>query len=179
MLINQTQILNAKQRKQLLAQIKEQWDVAEKPLADLNKFVFLRSTNDKIYLINRDFQKLLEQKGEKKFRIDKVGMYFGLFGPREVRVNIEGSQLIGKNAKKNIIEVDDKQLNDWVTGNEIVLNEKQIRSSSSLSGFIIIKHKNKKTNKFDYFGSGLYREDFQTKEKKILNFVSKNRRVKL
>ena len=85
-------------------------------------------------------------------------MYFCELG-KEIRLSIEGSQLVGPKATKNIAEITEQQAKQWLKGEDLEIKD------NHYSGFIIIKHDN-------YFlGAGKY------KENKILNYVGKSRRI--
>ena len=143
-------ILNKKKIKEILALIKKQWGTDFK-----TELVFLMNTQNKIFLVNREvFNLNLE-----KLRINSIGLYFGELKNNELRLSIEGSQLIGNNAKQNIVELNEKQAMQWLKGQDIDIK-------GNYKGFVIIKHKN------DFLGTGKY------KHGKVLNFVSKARRFK-
>lgn len=143
-------ILNRKKIKEILALIKKQWDSDFK-----TELVFLMNTQNKIFLVNKEvFNLNLE-----KLRINSIGLYFGELKNNELRLSIEGSQLVGKNAKENITELNEKQAMQWLKGQDI-------DTKGNYKGFIIIKHKN------DFLGTGKY------KDGKVLNFVPKARRFK-
>ena len=72
-------------------------------------------------------------------------------------MSIEGSQLIGKYATKNIIEISDEELRYWFNGEPLVRD---------ISGFFLIRYKT------DFIGCGY------SKEGKIINYVPKERRAK-
>jgi len=143
-------ILNRKKVKEILALIKKQWD------ADFRtELAFLMNTQNKIFLANKEVFNLdLE-----KLRINSIGLYFGELKNNELRLSIEGSQIIGKSAKRNFVELDDKQAMQWLKGEDI-------DTKGNYKGFVILKHKN------DFLGTGKY------KDGKVLNFVSKARRFK-
>jgi len=142
--------LGSKEKKQLLQQIKKQWG------ADFNPdFVFFKNEKQKIYVIHKDLAKI-DLSGA---RVNSVGLYFGEDKKGELRLSIEGSQLIGPRAKKNIIELNDEESIAWLRGEDL---EKE----GDWSGFIIIKHND------DYMATGKY-----TADKRILNFVPKARRL--
>ena len=142
--------LASKDKKQLLALIKAQWNADFKP-----EFVFFRNEKQKIYVIHKDIAKI-DLSGA---RINTVGMYFGEYKKGELRLSIEGSQLIGPLAKKNVVELDDKEAIAWLRGNDL-------NKEGDWSGFVIVKHND------DYLGSGKY-----TADKRLLNFVPKARRL--
>ncbi len=143
-------ILSSKDKKLLLALIKKQWGADFKP-----DFVFFKNEKQKIYAVHRDIAKI-DLSGA---RINTVGMYFGEQKKGELRLSIEGSQLIGPIAKKNIIKLDNKEVLDWLRGEDL-------QKDGDWSGFIIIKHTD------DFMGTGKY-----TQDKRILNFVPKARRL--
>ena len=78
----------------------------------------------------------------------------------EIRLSIEGSQIIGPKAAKNVVEINEEQTKEWLKGEDL-----EIDGKSNYSGFVIIKHN------ADFLGTGKY------KENKILNYVSKSRRI--
>ncbi len=143
-------ILNKKQIKLILKKLEAQFG-----FKDTLDFVFLQNREGKIFLINKDIAKV----DLSKLRINSIGLYFGKIEQDELRLSIEGSQLIGKKAKKNIVELNSQQLKQWLKGEDIENNKHQ--------DFVIIRH-----NK-DFLGTGKAKQD------KILNFVPKARRIKI
>ena len=143
-------ILSGKDKKLLLALIKKQWGAEFKP-----ELVFFRNDKDKLYAVHKDIAKI-DLSGA---RINTVGMYFGEQKKGELRLSIEGSQLIGPIAKQNVLELDDQETLDWLRGEDL-------QKEGDWSGFIIVKHKD------DFMGTGKY-----TQDKRILNFVPKARRL--
>jgi len=143
-------ILNRKKIKEILALIKKQWGADFK-----TELAFLMNTQNKIFLVNREvFNLNLE-----KLRINSIGLYFGELKNNELRLSIEGSQLIGNDAKQNLIEINETKAMQWLKGEDIGIK-------GNYKGFVIIKHKN------DFLGTGKY------KDGKVLNFVPKARRFK-
>jgi len=142
-------ILNKKQVKEILAIIKNQWDCTH----NLD-YIFLLNEKNKLYIVNKDINKI----DLSKLRINSLGLYFGELKNNQLRLSIEGSQLIGKFAKNNVIKLNDKEARLWLKGYDI---EKKAKSE----GFVILKHNT------DYLGTGRY------KDNKIFNFVPKTRRI--
>jgi NOL1/NOP2/fmu family ribosome biogenesis protein len=147
--MQQLEILNGKKVKEILSLISEQWGCDWK--TDL---VFLLSSNDKINVISRDLEKL----DTDKIKIDALGMYFAAIENGELRLSIEGSQIIGPLAEHNVVELTDEETKKWVSGEDL---EKE----TDWTRFVLIKH-----NK-DFLGTG------RVKDKKILNYFPKSRRV--
>ncbi len=143
-------ILNKKQIKEILALIKQQWD------ADIDlDYAFLKDNDDKVFIINKEFAEIdLE-----KLRINNMGLYFAQKMIDGLRLSIEGSQLIGPKAKKNVLELNEKQIKQWLQGNDLEIK-------TELKNYVILKH-----NK-DFLGTG------KIKDNKILNYIPKSRRLK-
>jgi NOL1/NOP2/fmu family ribosome biogenesis protein len=75
-------------------------------------------------------------------------------------LSIEGSQLLKNQITKNIFELDEKQAEQWMLGNEINIK-------TDKRGFFIMKFKE------DFLGTG------KISAEKISNFVPKSRRLKI
>ncbi len=152
--------MNSKEIKELLLKIKEQWDADLKK--DAEKYAFLQNAEDKIFIANKELFSI----DLSKIRINSLGVYFAQYDKMGLRLSIEGSQLIGKYAKKNITEIDDKQAKEWMNGEDLFVG-----AEKELKGFVIVKRSN---DSDDFLGSGKY----QKETGRIFNFVPKARRVK-
>jgi NOL1/NOP2/fmu family ribosome biogenesis protein len=144
-------ILNKKEVKNIFSIIKKQFDADVK----LN-YVFLINNKNRLYIVNKEVFDI----NIDKLKINSFGLYFGEFRGDGLRLSIEGSQLIGPKAKKNVLELDNKQAREWLKGYDSSLKSKE-------KGFVIIKHKN------DFLGCG------KVVENKILNYVPKTRRLRV
>ena len=162
--MRQSRILNTREIKGILETLNRQWGADSKK--KFSQYVVLLSSKDRLYLLSRDFAKL----DDKKLRIDSAGLYFGeIMENREIRLSIEGSQLIGPLAEKNVAELDDGETKLWLSGADL---EKDVKAE----GFVILKNRNITTGKYDFLGCGKYKLD-ETKKGKILNYVPKSRRI--
>ena len=85
-------------------------------------------------------------------------MYFCEIKNDELRLSIEGTQLIGPTAKKNVVEITKEEMRSWLKGNNL-------QKETDCKGFAIIKYGN------DYLGCGKIRKN------EIINFVPKTRRI--
>jgi len=151
MLIKNAEVLNSKRIRQILSVLKEQWDYEEK--LDCG---FLQKEND-IFLVTRDIDKI--DLGQ--LNLNSLGLYFGEIRNEQLRLSIEGSQIIGPKAKKNVVELDNNQLQHWLAGGDIELSTAAVENNS----YAIIKQGN------DFFGCG------RIKNSTLLNFVPKARRL--
>ena len=145
-------ILNSREIKDLMKKLNDQWGFDSKL-----DYAFLRNNNNKIFIVNKDISKI----DFERLRINSVGLYFCEISDK-IRLSIEGSQIIGPKATKNIVEIDEEQAKQWIKGEDTPVN-----SNPENSGFQIIR-KGK-----DFLGTGML------KDNEILNFVPKARRVNI
>ncbi len=149
-------ILNGKETREILAMVKEQWG-AEIELP----YGVMRNNNNRIYLANRDVFGM----DLGKLKISSIGIYFGeVMKDKEsrkdiaIRLSIEGSQIVGPDAVKNVVGLDAAKAREWLKGMDV-----DVKTEGR--GFMIIKSRN------DYMGSG------KAMGEKILNYVQKARRI--
>ena len=143
-------ILNAKEKKAINQLLEEQWGCTQKL-----DYVYIKNTKNRIFFMNRD----LEHLDMGSLRLSSVGLYIGeLMHESEIRLSIEGSQVVGPNATKNIIEVTASQMRSWLKGNDLEI-------STETKGFVILKWSK------DFLGCG------RVKEGRIINYVPKTRRI--
>jgi NOL1/NOP2/fmu family ribosome biogenesis protein len=142
-------ILNKKEIKSILESINKQWGCDIKL-----DYAFLMNQNNRIFLANKELFDI----DMKKLRVNSLGLYFGEFSNDELRLTIEGSQLIGPKATKNVLELDDFETKEWLKGTDL---DKEIDGK----GFFLIKHDE------DFMGSG------KLKDNKLLNYTPKTRRL--
>ena len=151
--IGPLKILSKKEAERIIESIKDRFGINE--LKELTEnYGFLISNNNRVYLISKDISNI----DISKLNMNSIGMYFCDIN-EDVILSIEGTQLIGNKATKNIIELDEEQMKEWLLGRDIEISENH-------EGSVILKYKE------DFLGCG------QIKENKILNFVAKNRRIK-
>jgi len=147
--MSQLKILNSKEIKEILKLIEKQWGAKLKL-----DYAFLKNRKNRVFIVNKDISKI----DFSKLRINSFGMYFCEDDNIGIRLSIEGSQIVGPKATKNIVEVNDAQTKQWFKGEDLEI-------SGNYSGFLIIKHNN------DFLGTGKY------KEGRVLNYVGKSRRI--
>lgn len=143
------EVMNSKATKEIKHMLEEQFGIKNK-----FEFAFTKNAKDKIYVINRDVEKIRFD----KLRIDSAGLYIGTIQPDGFRPSIEGTQMLGKLAKKNVVEISLEQKHEWMKGNNIDLPGENER-------IVLLKWKN------DFLGSG------KIKNGVVLNSVPKARRL--
>ncbi|MEA2035871.1 MAG: hypothetical protein U9O94_00075 [Nanoarchaeota archaeon] len=142
-------LFDRKDKKRFLEILKKQFGFEDK--LDYNFFI---NTKNKVFIVNKEIAEI----DLSKIRINSLGSYIAEYRHDEVRLTIEGSQIIGEKAKKNILELNDPEIKEWLSG-------KDIDKQTDLKGFVIIK------NKEDFIGSG------KVSNNRILNYVPKIRRI--
>ena len=145
-------ILNSREIKGVYRLIEKQWGAKIKL-----DYGFLKSNKNRVFVVSKDISKI----DSSKLRLNSAGMYFCEIDDKGIRLSIEGSQIVGPKASKNIIELDEEETKKWFKGEDL---EKECKDCS---GFLIIKNKN------DFLGAGKYSNG------RILNYVGKSRRVNL
>ncbi len=145
-------ILNNREIKGIYELIEGQWGAKIK----LERG-FLKNSKNRVFIVSKDISKI----DTSKLRLNSAGMYFCEIDPKGIRLSIEGSQIVGPKAEKNVVELNEEETKGWFKGEDL---EKEC---SGCSGFVILKHKN------DFLGNGKYSNG------RILNYVSKTRRANL
>jgi NOL1/NOP2/fmu family ribosome biogenesis protein len=144
-----------KEKEKLVQQLNEQFGIEEIPweIAKLGK--------ERIILFSGDMSEKDLLKFDYLARIEGVGLYFAKIdeNTKDIRLSIEGANLLKNQIKKNIFEMDEKQAEQWMLGQELNI-------TTGKKGFFIMKFKD------DILGTG------KISENKISNFVPKSRRLK-
>lgn len=146
-------ILNKKRIKEILESIKQQFG----SVAKLD-YGFVLTAKEKVYIVNKE----IGQVDLDGARINSLGMYFCEYRHNQVRLSIEGSQLVGPTATKNVLSLTDDQAIQWMNGQELEIDNPAVDRQ-----FVIIK------NNKDFLGSG------KIIDGKLLNFIPKVRRLHL
>jgi 16S rRNA (cytosine1407-C5)-methyltransferase len=117
-------------------------------------YALYQNNRDKLYIVDKsvvtvDFNKI---------RVNALGLYFGEINEGMIRLSMEGAQMIGPLAKKNVVEISNDEAKEWMQGIDIEIK-------TGLSGYVLIKNNN------DFLGCG------KATQNKILNYVPKIRRL--
>ena len=143
-------ILNSKEIKGILSIIDYQWGCRKKL-----GYAFLMNGKGRIFVVSMDVGLV----DFEKLRINSMGLYFGEIKGDDLRLSIEGSQIIGPLASKNLVDIDGREMSSWLRGNDLE------KDCPGCSGFVIIR------NDSDFLGCGRYSNGI------IKNFVPKTRRI--
>lgn len=141
------------EKKELLNHLKEQFGINEIP------WTLARWGKERIIIIPESISKKEIESVDDAGRIENLGLYFAKEDIDGVRLSIEGSNLLKNQIMKNVFEMDEKQLEAWMLG-------QQLNVPIEKKGFLIMKYKD------DFLGTG------KASENRITNFVPKSRRLK-
>ncbi|MCW1296359.1 MAG: hypothetical protein OH319_01620 [Candidatus Parvarchaeota archaeon] len=141
--------LSRGEEKKIFDELSKQYGIKFK-----NKFLWFESGKGRLWILNKN----VDVNEFKRMRIKFLGTYVAFKEKDGIRLTIEGSQIFGKEARKNVIEVTEKDLHEWLRGYDL-----QIKTN--FTGYVIIKRGN------DFAGCG------KALGNKILNMVPKSRRI--
>jgi len=145
--------IKSSEKKKLLAQLKEQFGITKLP------YLLIETGKEKV----RGFSGNLTKEEIKALwnatNIEIIGMYLFKKEKREkLRLSLDASHILKNQITKNIFELSDKQLEDWIRGRDI--------TAEAPEGILAIKHNS------DFIGNGL------STGQKIINHVPKERRIR-
>lgn len=153
-------ILNSKETKHILEKIRDHYgyDIDKNEL----DYALLMNKDKRIYIISKDLARVPYD----DMKVDGIGAYFGELYNEKLRLSIEGAQIIGPHATKNIYDLNYDQMISWIKGNDIEFDDVG-------DDFVIVRYLEPKTQKYDILGCGKYNR--QTR--KLINYVSKSRKL--
>ncbi len=151
--------LSRKEAKTILLKIAEQFGIEDIEYF-LKRYIFFSNKSGKIYILSKETSSIVK---DKDLPISHFGLYIASVEKSGVRLSIEGSQLFGSFARKNIVEISRSSATLWMAGFDINISAK----NSSYQGFVLIKCKN------SFLGCGYL------KSGKILNYIPKHRRINI
>jgi len=141
--------LNSREVKVIRKKIENQWGWCP-PMDD---YFFMARRDERVAIVSKEVERLDIQ------RVNTAGLYFVKIVSGEIKLTIEGSQIVGPKSKKNVVELNDEEVQQWIRGFDIP-------REGFTKGFLIIRNKN------DYLGCTKHSGD------KLHNLVPKERRIK-
>ena len=151
--MNYIKILNQKEKGEIKRALNEQFAVDSIP------GILAMRGQERIFLFTGNLDEKEIKKLEDCTFIERLGVYFAKIVDGKIRLSLEGSQVLSAQIKKNILSLDFQQAEEWMKGHELPIK-------TGNHGFMVIKHKE------DFLGTG------KASEKKIGNFIPKNRRLR-
>jgi NOL1/NOP2/fmu family ribosome biogenesis protein len=152
--------LNSGEKKKLVVQLNDQFGIEYLP----ENASLIRTAKGKIILFTGELtEKEMDKIREITF-IEGAGVYIGKYLEPEaresdIRLTLEGTEIFKEQITKNIMEIEDKQMQEWMEGKDLPIETEK-------RGIYVIKYKS------DLLGTG------KASEKRIANFVPKERRLR-
>jgi len=146
-------ILSSKEKKEIERKLNIQFGIKNIP------GIILRRGEERLFLLQEDINSKAIREIEKVAFIERAGIYFAKIVRDKIRLSIEGTFALKDQIKKNIYELNDEQIQEWMMGRELPIK-------TGKKDFLVIK------NNEDFFGCG------KASEEKIGNFIPKSRRLK-
>ena len=148
-----TKVLSEQEHIEIENNLHEQFGI------DLVDGLLIKKGEERLFFFSGNFSEAQIKNLEACVPIERLGIYFAKIIGNDVKLSIEGTNLLKIQIKKNIFELNEKQLEEWMTGSDL-----QVKTGKK--GFIVVKYKD------DLLGCG------KASEEKIGNYIPKSRRLK-
>lgn len=145
------EILNTRKLKKIKERLIEQFDYALE-----EDYAFLLNEKGRLFIVNKDISRV----DLKKLRVDKYGLYFGEWREEELRLSMEGAWIVGRKAKKNVVDLDEEEIRKYFLGEDL---DKDLGEEKR---WVLLRFKGEVVSCAKY------------KEKRILNYLPKIHRSK-
>jgi NOL1/NOP2/fmu family ribosome biogenesis protein len=145
-------IIYSTAKKRILEKLKEQYGIEKLP------YLLLQFGKEKITIFSGSLSSEELRALDRNIRIETAGLYAIKEQKEELRLTLDGTQILKNQITKNVLEINDKQAEEWFRRNDLYIKTN--------SAFKILK------NKEDFIGSGKSTGD------RITNFIPKERRIK-
>ncbi|MAG79268.1 hypothetical protein CMI40_02730 [Candidatus Pacearchaeota archaeon] len=151
--MNQLKILNKNEKQEILNKLNKQFGINNIP------GIIVKRGEEKLFLFSGNFNEKQIKNLERTVPIEGVGVYFAKLVKEEIRLSIEGTQILKDQINQNIFELNQEQTNQWMKGQELNIK-------TGKKGFVVMKYKD------NFLGCG------KASIEKITNFIPKSRRLK-
>ena len=139
-------------KKRIIEQLNIQYGIKELP------YLVIEFGKEKLRVYSGIFSKEELYHLDNEARIETIGLYFAKWENNEIRLTIDGVQLLKNQITKNIVILDDKYSDDWLKGSDLDIKTEP--------GWKILKHNE------EFLGCG------KSTGERITNFMPKERRIK-
>lgn len=106
-------ILNQIERKQIEDKLKEQFGIKEIP----GKIVMRGA--ERLFFFTGEIDEIEIRKIEEVAPIEKIGVYFAKIINDDIKLTIEGTQILKEQINKGIFEINDERAEEWMMGREL------------------------------------------------------------
>lgn len=186
-------ILSKHETQEILEKLKDQFGIDEIP------GILLRIGQERLFLYQGSLNEKEIKKLEETVPVERLGVYIGKLQDDGIRLSIEGTHIFKNQITKNIFELEENQVEPWMKGNEILLDDYNVKNKiANEDSMLTSKNKSVSDSKpISGWGGGdksvrlkpnkgfvimKYKNDFlgtgKASENKITNFIPKNRRLR-
>ena len=151
--MNQLKILNKNEKQEIVNKLKNQFGINEV------SGMLIKVGEERIFLFRGNLNEKQIKKLEKTVPIERIGVYFGKEQNNQIRISIECVNILKNQINKNIFELNEKQAEQWMKGQELNIQ-------TGKKDFLIMKYKD------NFLGCG------KASAEKIGNYIPKSRRLK-
>lgn len=144
--------LSSSEKKEIIRRLNESFGIKELP------YLLIQTGKEKIRAYSGNFSKDELIKLSIMVNVELIGLYLLKLEKSGIRLSHDAVSLLKDKIIKNIIEIDEKQAEQWVSGKDL-----EIKAEKK---FVILKYKE------DLIGCG------KSTGERIINLVPKERRVK-
>jgi len=140
------------EKRRIVEQLNEKFGISELP------YLLIESGKEKIRAFSGSLSKDEILEIAKLTRIEGIGIYLLKKEHDELRLSFDATQILAKQITKNIVDINDEQLEKWIRGHDLDIKVPQ--------GIVVVRHNG------NFLGCGKSNGD------KIFNYVPKERRIK-
>lgn len=144
-------LLQSPEKKKILEELKHLFGIENLP------YLLIRTGNEKIRAYSGSLSKDEIMELSRLVNIEIIGVYF-LKEEGDLRLSLDATQILKSQITKSIIDIDDKDFNLWIRGQDI-----DIKTDS---GVKVIRYKD------NFIGCG------KSNGQKIFNYIPKERRLR-
>ncbi len=145
------QFIKSSEKKRIIEELNDKFGIEKLP------YLLIKSGKEKVRAFSGNLSKEEILQISRLTNIETIGVYF-LKYEDQLRLTIDALHLLKDQINKNILEINDLELHDWLRGKDLEIQVPQ--------GPIILKYKT------DFVGYG------KSTGNKIFNYVPKDRRLK-
>ena len=121
--------LTSADKKKIIEQLNNQFGISQLP------YLLIQFGKEKLRLYTGNLSKEELYYLDNEIRIENIGLYFAKYEEEnDIRLTIDGVQLLKEQITKNILELNDNQVNEWLKGNDLDIQTEY--------GWKILKHNN-------------------------------------
>lgn len=140
------------EKKRILSKLNEQFGIEKLP------FLLIKSGKEKIRGFSGSLSKEEIVKLNEISDVQLIGLYLMKNENNEIRINFDALPILASKIKKNVLEISEEQLKDWLKGNNLFV--------SIPEGVYAIKYKN------NFLGCG------KSNGSVLFNYTPKDRRIR-